>query len=256
MKRSAVDEAGIRLAPVPLSSEAVKRMPSVKQDFVIVPTLEYGEKCAEAAPTGSAAVSTAHDYQPKARDISKRWKRTARTRNFAAGIIMFVFSALVLLPFVLAAAHAKVNLPFRFVPAEYDVIGNWIDAFKATANAGWQAAAVKDVWLNMIPSMLLSIGIAAVLVNLVRSVFGMCGAIKSRYYTAGAVVFLLAVAAVFVAALAGAENIGVEQIDFMRDFIHGWKTSEFFTLFVLGGANLVAAAVCSLLTPKRTGYTR
>lgn len=256
LNRNPVDEAGVRLAPAPITSDAEKRMPSVRQDFVIVPSLEYGEKTAGSAPVGSTAVSTAHDYQPKSRDISKRWRRTARMRNFAAGIIMFLFSALVLLPFVLAAAGAKVNLPFRLVPEQYDVIGNWIDAFQATADAGWQAAAVKTVWLNMIPSMLLSIGIVAVLVNLVRSVFGMCGAIKSRYYAAGAVVFLLSVVAVFVAALVGADSIGVGQIDFMQDFIRGWKSSEFFTLFVLGGANLIAAAVCSLLTPKRTGYTR
>ena len=108
----------------------------------------------------------------------------------------------------------------------------------------------------MVPEMLLTVGLVAVVINLVKAVTGLCFALRPRRYTTGAVIFLLSVCAVFIAALVGAEDIGVAQIDFMQDFIHGYATSEFFTFFVLAGINLVAALACSLVTPQRTGYTR
>lgn len=245
-----VDEAGIRLAPKPLDGASEKRMPAVVQDLVISPRLEYeGEE--------EETVSTASDYQPAERDAGRQWKRMVRTRNFISSVIMLVASAAVLLPYILAAAGVTAqDIPFKLIPERFDVISGWIDAFRVTADAGWQGEIVKSVWLAMIPDMILTLGLIVVIVGVLKTATGLMGAIRPRRYTAGAVVYLLTVAAVFIAALVGAEEIGLPRIDFMQDFIRGWDSSEFFTLFASAGIYVVSAAVCSFITPLRTGYTR
>ncbi len=249
-----VDDAGIRLAPKPIGRAAEKRMPAVTQEFVITPRLEY-----ETAGTehGEDVVSTASDYQPTAPDAGRRWKRKVRTRNLISSLIMLVACAAVVLPFAFAAAGFDPGfIPFKFVPEQFDVISGWIDAFRTTIDLGWKGEAVNAVWVDMVPDMILTVGLLAVLINLIKAVTGLFGAIKPRRYTACAVVYLLSVAALFIAALVGADSIGLGQIDFMDDFIRGWKTSEFFTLFATAGVNVVLAVVCSFITPLRTGYTR
>ena len=249
-----VDDAGIRLAPAPMDGAAEKKMPSVRQELVITPRLEYDGMTAAGE---DGAVSTASDYQPAERDAGRRWKRTVRTRNLISSVIMLIASAIVLLHYVLAAAGVSAEvIPFKFVPERFDVITGWIDAFRATIDLGWKGDAVGDIWIAMVPDMILTLGLVFILVNVIKAVTGLFGAIRPRRYTACSVIYLLAVIALFIAALAGAETVGLAQIDFMNDFIHGWKTSEFFTLFVTAGANLILAVICSFITPLRTGYTR
>lgn len=254
-KNPPVDDAGIRLAPAPMDGNAQNTMPPVVQEFVVVPKLEYRDS--ESARGEEETVSTASDYQPTEKDAGRRWKRAVRTRNFVSGVIMLVATAVALLPFALAAADVSTDfLPFKFVPERFDVISGWIDAFKRTAALGWSGEEVKTIWLYMVPNMILTVGIIALVVNLVKSIIGLCGAIRPKRYTSGAVVFLLSVVAVFIAALVGAENVGLPQMDFMNDFIYGWNTSEFFTLFAVGLFDAICALICSFITPQRTGYTR
>lgn len=253
-KRTDTDGNGIKLAPAPMRADKSNGISPFVQELRIVPRLEYPS---DSSGKDEERVSTSADYQPAARDASRRWKRKVRVRNALSSLIILLASAVVLVPYILAAAGVTANaVPFRLVLGEYDVIGGWIEAFRQTAAAGWQAAAVKSVWLGMIPEMILTIGLLAVLINIVKAVLGLVGAIRPKRYTAGAVVCLLSVVAVFIAALVGAADIGVEQIDFMTDFIDGWQTSEFFTLFVTAGFNVVAAVICSFVAPLRTGYTR
>ena len=249
-----VDDAGIRLAPMPIGRANEKRMPAVRQEFVITPRLEY-ESTAEQA--GCDAASTASDYQPAAPDAGRRWKRKVRTRNLVSSLIMLVGCAAVFLPYVFAAVGFSADtIPFRFVPEQFDVIGGWIDAFRTTVSLGWKGEEVNAVWINMVPEMLLTVGLLAVVINLLKAVTGLFGAIRPRRYTACAVVYLLSVIALFIAALVGADTVGLGQIDFMNDFIYGWQTSEFFTLFATALLNIVLAVICSFITPLRTGYTR
>ena len=132
-KNPQVDEAGIRLAPTPMDGGAAKKMPTVVQEFVVTPRLEYQTSDAAQAQ----AVSTSSDYQPAEKDAGRRWKRSVRTRNFVSAVIMIVASAVVWLPFALAAADVSADLPFRLVPEQFDVITGWIDAFRETASLGW-----------------------------------------------------------------------------------------------------------------------
>ncbi|MBO7221612.1 MAG: hypothetical protein J6V37_01050, partial [Clostridia bacterium] len=69
-EKNKVDESGIRKAPVPLYSSSVKQLPHVRQDFVLCPSLESVGESAE----NLAEPSTAKDFQPKIKDVSKRWK--------------------------------------------------------------------------------------------------------------------------------------------------------------------------------------
>lgn len=250
-KSKYLDESGIRLAPDPLAAGEVNQLPAVRQDLVIVPTL--------AVPKGENVDerNTAPDYQPEAKDVNKKWKRGVRTRSFVAGLVMFLASAVVLLPFLLAYfSVAADSLPLKYVFERFDVLGHIVEAFRATAELGWKGAEVNAIWQATVPEILLAAGIIAVTVNLIKSVVGMCGSLHPKRYMVGAIFFVLTVAAVFVAALVGADAIGLPKMDFMQDFVANWRSNEFVTLFILAGCQLAGAIICMFVTPQRTGYAR
>lgn len=62
--------------------------------------------------------------------------------------------------------------------------------------------------------------------------------------------------AIFVASLAGASAIGIEQIDFINDFIHGYASSELFTLVVFGAAYVVLCTVSAIINRDKCGYLK
>lgn len=250
-KDNSVDEMGIRLAPAPMRRSDANMLPSVQQEFVLRPVLDIDEP--DAAAGSAAEVSTVDDFQPKRKDVDKRYKRKKRSKNIVCGLLMFVFSALVLLPYILAAVGENLDfVPFKFVPSEYNVIGSLIAGFKLLS-ADWSNTAV---WKSMLPDYILGLGLVFIVINLVKSFTGICGAIKVRRYTFCAVIYLIAALAVFIAALVGAESYGIAKIDFMSDVIKGWQTSEFIGIFMLAVANIIAAVVCSLINPERSGYTK
>lgn len=248
-----LDKDGVRLAPQPITRSSVHVLPAVYQEYVISPTLEIDERGFDKTPEPS----TETDLQPKKQDVSKRWKRGRRARNFIAGFIMFIMGALVLLPYILGAVGEALDfLPFKYTLSEFGAIGNVIEAFRLTSELGWAGEPVNEIWIFAVPDLILILGLLFVLINLVKSIAGMCGSVKPKKYALNAVLYLLCVLAVFVASLVGAEAIGVGRIDFMSDFIYGFKTSELFTLLVFAAGNVIAAGACSLINPVRTGYLK
>lgn len=248
-----VDEAGIRLAPQPLDAGSAKQLPSVRQEFVIAPSLDYPDAHRET----DMPSSTARDYQPEEKDVNKKWKRTARNKNMVAGVVMLIASAAAIVPFLLAFFSVNGgSLPFKYIPEQFNVVRHWVDAFSRTAALGWKGDEVNTIWLYMVPDIIVSVGIIGIVANLVQSVFGIFGAIKPARYLFGAALFALAAIAVFVTALVGAEDIGVTRIDLAQDFVANWKTCEYVTLFFIAGLNLVCATVSAVIAPQRTGYTR
>lgn len=250
-KTPKVDEMGIRLAPAPMTKESEKMLPAVRQDFVMHPVLEIDE------PQDVVEPSTSTDYQPKRKDLSKRLKRSKRTRNIVCGLIMFVFLSLILLQYTLAAVSETLDfIPFKYVPTEYNVIGNLIDNFTQIKNAGWTGSMAAIFWKACLPDFILGIGIVFVLVNLIKAILGIFGAIKVKRYIVCSVVYLLVIIALFIAALVGAEEFGINKISFVNDFIKGWQTSEFFGLLITAAAGLLASIACSLINPEKSGYTK
>ena len=249
-----VDDAGIRLAPPPAPNSGYHVMPTVMQEFVIEPHLVTEERSQESDSV--RAQSTANDFQPKKEDANKKWKRGKRAKNMTAGIIAFLASVAVLLPYILSAVNAEAKLPFVLVADRFNVVGHFIDAFKRTAELGWKGETIGKIWLGMIPDIVITIGILSVLINMIKSVFAIFGAIKPIKYVRGAIVNLICVLAIFVTALVGANGIGIAKIDFMQDFIHGYQTSYLFTMLVFGAGYVLLCGICAIVNREKYGYLK
>lgn len=230
-------------------------MPAIKQEFVITPRLEVEEQ--ESSEDYERRTNTANDFQPKTEDMSKKWKRRKRSKNMIIGVIMLLLTLVMLLPYILGATSTWLeNFPFRFVPRQFGALYNTIEAFKLTAELGWSGDLVNLLWKMMIPNLILMLGFIFLAINLIKSVFSVLGTYKPIHYTLGATVYLFAVLAVFIASLVGAESIGIVKIDFMKDFIHGYKTSELFSLVVFAAGYFVVSLICTLIDSDKYGYLR
>ena len=257
-RNRSVDDAGIRLAPAPLHGERSVTMPSVRQEFVIAPELRLDAPTDEAPQT--ATVSTEHDFQPKKKDVSKKWKRRRRSKNIAFGVVMLLLSGVILLQYILGAIGGvaeKVNtLHIVLVPDELGALNNIVEAFKLSMDAGWRSAACKEAWISCLPSLILSVGLIAVFVNLIKSLAGLFGAVKPRRYLPAALVYLLSAFAVLIIYLVGAPSLGVERIDFVADVIKGYQSSELFGILVFALGYLVVSVVCSWISSEKYGYLK
>lgn len=58
----------------------------------------------------------------------------------------------------------------------------------------------------------------------------------------------------FITSLVGAEAVGIEKIDFINDFIRGFKTSELFSLVVFAAGYFIVSLICTLIDSDRYGY--
>ena len=252
-KNRGVDDAGIRLAPTPIHNSSYHVMPTVKQEFVITPRIEIDEK--EGGEDDIRKSDTSNDFQPKTEDISKKWKRRKRSKNMIIGVIMLLITAVMLLPYILGAAGVWLEgFPFKYVPKRFGALYNIIEAFKFTASNGWSGADVNARWVMAIPDLILMLGFIFLAINFIKSVFSILGTYKPIKYTLGASVYLLAVLAVFIASLVGAGAIGVEKINFVNDFIHGFRTSELFSLVVFAVGYFAVSLICTLIDSDKYGY--
>lgn len=250
-----VDDAGIRLAPAPVCRDVSVSMPAVRQEFVITPQLK--PETPNNGEEQTAKVTTEHDYQPKKKDVSKKWKRSRRSKNIALGVVMFILSAVILLQYILGAANVRINnLKFALIPDELGAIANIVNAVKLCMKFGWTTAAAKQIWLNCVPSFILIVGLIAVAVNMIKSIVGLFGAVKPRKYMLPALVYLLMALAVLIIYLVGAPTIGVEQVDFMKDVIYGYQTSELFGIIVFALGYFIASVICTWISSEKYGYLK
>ncbi len=251
-KKDKVDEMGIRLAPTPMQREDARKLPTVEQDFVLRPSLNIDEPDRNAM---NEEYSTADDYMPKRRDLNKHWKRSKRTKNIVCGLFMFVFSAVVITPYVLAAIGQALDfVPFSIIPFENDIVTHYINAYNALSANGFFGDVCAPVWKSLLPDFMLTFGLLFILVNLIKSLVGIFGAVKVKKYVACSVVYLIMILAIVVAALIGADDFGIKKIDFMTDLIYGWQSSEYVGLLIPAVANLIVAIVCSALNREKSGY--
>lgn len=240
-KAKKVDDMGIRLAPTPMRGNDVNQLPSVRQDFVLRPSLEIDDPQRD-----EQTYSTVDDFQPKSKDAGKTWKRRKRGKNFICGLLMLLTEAIVVLPYLFAVFGVKIDfLPFAYVLDEYNAIGHIVNFVSGGGN-----------FALIVPDVILCVGLLFVLVNIVKSLTGIFGGVKVRKYGTGSVLYVVFVAIVFVISLVGATSLGVDKIDFMQDVIHGWKTSEWFTLFATSVFGIIMSAICSFINPDKSGYTR
>ncbi|MBR2956173.1 MAG: hypothetical protein IKC54_03150 [Clostridia bacterium] len=251
--KNRVDEMGIRKAPVPLYGNSVKQLPAVRQDFVLRPSLQIDN---HGDPESLAEPSTAKDYQPKIKDVSKRWKRTKRTKNFFSGLIMLLATAVTLLPFIFAYFQIKVDfLPFKYVPDQYNVISNIIWAIQGEQGTVWEAGFATN-WKIVIPDFIIAVGLLFVLCNLVKAIVCMCGTIKVRRFTFCSIAFVTSVLAVFVLSLVGFGQLGIKKIDFMKDVVANWQNNELVALFIAGMVGVVGSLLVKLINSEKYGYLR
>ncbi len=240
-KAKKVDAMGIRLAPTPMRGNDVNQLPSVRQDFVLRPSLEIDEP-----QDVGQTYSTVDDFQPKAKDAGKTWKRRKRGKNFVCGLLMLITEAILVLPYLFAVFGVKTDfLPFVYVLDDYNAIGHIVNF----ASGGGNFALI-------VPDLILCVGLLFVLVNIVKSITGIFGGVKVRKYGTCSVLYFVFVAILFVISLVGADSLGVEKIDFMQDVIHGWQTSEWFTLFATATFGIIMSIICSFINPDKSGYIR
>ncbi len=252
-KNRALDDAGVRLAPTPIHTSDYHVLPSVRQEFVIAPHIEPQKTAQEEA---RPEISTAKDFQPRKKDVSKKWKRSKRGRNIVLGLIMFLLTAFVVMPYILGAVSQHPNLPFKYVPERFNVIYNIIEAFKATAQLGWTGESVYAIWFASIADLILTIGILCLAINLIKSIVGMFITTKPVRYVPCAAVYFLSVIAILIAALVGAEEIGIARVDFVNDVIMAYGTSELFSMLVLSAGYLIVSFVVNLFNADNSGYIR
>ncbi len=254
-KNRLVDDAGIRLAPTPLHGENSVTMPSVRQSYVISPELQVDAPKDELQQ--KATVTTEHDFQPKKKDVSKQWKRRRRSKNATIGIIMLVLTIVVLMQYILGLFEVKIKgVNFVLVPQELGALNNIVHAIKFSARMGWGSYLTKQMWIEMVPSLILFVGIIALLANAVMSIAWMFNAIKPRRYFVPALIYLLMVLAVLIVYLVGAPALGVEQVDFKTDVIKAYQTSELLSIVVFALGYFLAATVCSWVTSEKYGYLK
>ena len=253
-KNRGVDDAGIRLAPTPIHNSDYHVMPTVMQEFVITPRIEVEE---QLQGEYGRETSTVGDFQPKNEDVSKKWKRSKRTKNMILGIVMLIVTVIVGLPYILGAVGVWLDdFPFRYVPRDFGAIHNIVEAFKVTAANHWRGPVVNAVWVQTVPSLILLVGIIFLAINIIKAVVAILATHKPVKYTTGAVVYLFAVLALFIASLVGVYAVGIDKINFMSDFIHGYKTSEMFSLIVFSVGYFVVSLVCTVLGADKYGYLK
>lgn len=253
-----VDEAGIRLAPTPIQNANYHVMPTVMQEFVIEPRIETnGNSGVQDGSSQAVDINTSNDFQPRKQDISKKSTRRKRSKNIIIGSIMLALTVVVVLPFILGAAGVWLDkMPFVYVPRQYGALYRIVEAIKVSFRFGWKGGVVGQAWLSCVPSIVLLVGILALAVNLLKSAIALFGSVKPINYVAGATIYLLSVLVDFVIAIVGFSLIGVEKMDFMQDFIHGFRTNEFFSLLVFSVAYFVISFVCTWADSDKYGYLK
>jgi len=243
-----VDENGLRLAPDPVKKSDTNVLPKAVQPFEFQPKLRQ-----VSGPEGSSG-STIDDFQPKKRDQSKRIRRTKRNRNIFAGVIMLLVTAAVALPFILGSFGLNISKPFIFSLQQYNVFGSIVKAIQNSI--GQDAATLKTIWMGMIPSMILFLGIIGLLTNFIKSFIAILGGVRPVRYVASAMFYLITVLIVFIMALVGVNAIGVARIDFIQDFIYKFYESEYFTLLAFAVVNLIIAIILRIANPDKSGYLK
>jgi len=245
-----VDQDGIRLAPTPMNNKDINVLPAVHQDFIINPKIVIDEPQDEE----TKGATTAKDFQPKKQDVSKKWKREKRLKNLIVGCVMFVFTMLALLPFILSPLGAEIEIGFKVLPKDNDIFTNIFNAFSVSIQNNWYGDAVNNVWLNCTKDLILFVGLLCVVLNLAKSLYGIFAAVKPPKYTVFALLYLVVTLILFIMALIGVSEIGIERIYFLRDFIYGFRESEYFTLLVFSVGYFIVSFICTQIDEDKQGY--
>lgn len=256
-KYRAVGNASARLAPQPMANPNCHVMPSIKQNYVIEPTFITKETPLMANTSGAVAKeNTRADYQPKSEDATKKWKRQRRGLNAVGGIIALVASLVVLLPYVLGFLGESLDAPIVLSFSTFNSIGALVDGVPKVISLGIFTPESNGVLVTLVPHVILAIGILAVAINAIKSVFALFISKKTVQYTTGAKVNLFCVLAIFIASLVGAPSIRINQVDFMADVIGNYANSEVFTLVAFALGYLLVSAICALINRDKCGYLK
>lgn len=251
-KNRMVDDAGVRLAPQPIVNSDYHVMPSVMQQYVIEPTIVNKQPQEEEV----ARVCTKGDYQPTSEDASKKWKRKKRAVNAVSALVAFIASVAVLVPYILAYTGTVIDFPIRLATDKYNVVGALVSGVQELIAMGVTSHEAGALRSALVPHIILAIGILAVVVNMIKCVFGLLISKKQVRYTWGAWLNLACVIAIFIASLVGAPSIGIDKIDFMTDLVQGYASSELFTLIAFSIGYVVVCHVCALINRDKCGYLK
>lgn len=247
-------DASVRLAPSPIANASYHMMPPVVQQYVIEPTIVNKEP--EGLEAESVSESTKSDYQPKSEDAGNQWKRQKRAKNMISGAIALIASIVLLLPYIFGYTGTQASLPIIIVFDKFNTLSILLDGIKGLAELNWITAEAGAVWKALVPQLILTIGILAVLINVIKAVFALLISRKHIKYTTGAIVNLLCVCAILLASLVGAPSVGIDKVDFVADVIKGYATSELFTLVAFAIGYTIMCAICTYINRDKCGYLK
>lgn len=258
-KNRTVENAGKHTASLPTANSDCYIMPSIMQPYVIEPTFvnqPTQAPVAQPVQNSEAKDSTLDDYQPKKEDMAKKWKRKKRALNSIGGIIALVASLVVLMPYVFGFFGTEASLPIVVSFDTFNSIRALWDGVPKVISLGIFTPESNGILVTLVPHAILAIGILAVAINVIKSIFALLFVKKPVKYTKCAIVNLLCVLAVFIASLVGAPLIGINKIDFMADVINGYASSEYFTLLAFAIGYLLVSAICTLINRDKYGYLK
>ena len=68
--------------------------------------------------------------------------------------------------------------------------------------------------------------------------------------------FIGTVIIVLVMNVIGFTSLGIEKMDFMKDFVQGWQTNELVALLMAGAVGFVGSLLVKLINSEKYGYLR
>ena len=242
-----VDENGLRLAPNPVNKADAKILPKAVQPFEFQPKLR---------PIGStgATESTVDDFQPKKRDVSKRATRTKRTKNIICGIFMLLFTAAAVLPYIFGVCNLKITNPIILSFTKFDIFGHLISLIKGCIGAD-KSTLISNL-LHMVPYAILLVGLLGLAANVIKALIGIFGAKRPMKYALSALIYLISTIIIFIMALVGVGRVGIEKIDFMKDFVYGYSSSEYVTMLGIAIIYFIIAVIIKIANPEKSGYLK
>lgn len=233
-------------------------MPPIMQEYVIEPKFIFKESSVPVVSRGNrnSYENTRSDYQPAKEDTTNKWKRQRRALNIVTGAIAFIASLIVLLPYVLGFFGTTASRPIVLSFSTFNSIRELWEGIPKLIQLEFSSHAFNTIMARLVPHIILAIGILAVVVNMIKSVFALLFVKKPVKYTKAAIVNLVCVLIMLIISLVGAPLIGVDKVDFMADIIYGYASSELFTLLAFAVGYTLVGLICSIINRDKYGYLK
>ena len=99
-------------------------------------------------------------------------------------------------------------------------------------------------------------GLLGLAANVIKALIGIFGAKRPMKYALSALIYLISTIIIFIMALVGVGRVGIEKIDFMKDFVYGYSSSEYVTMLGIAIIYFIIAVIIKIANPEKSGYLK